>query len=60
MKKIWDSISRWILRWVPSLLGLAWIIFPDPIVGPIDDILVAVLEIVPIITQTVNKIHSNQ
>ena len=58
MKRILELVLQWILRWVPMLLGLAWIIFPDPIVGHIDDILVAGLEITTIIKQTINKFQS--
>ena len=56
MKKIAD----WFLRHLPLILGLAWIIIPDPVIGHIDDILIAVIEIATVTKQTINKFQSIQ
>lgn len=50
LSKNWQTILM--------IIGIAWIILPDPIIGPLDDGLVAFLEILPILTQAINKIRS--
>lgn len=46
------------MQWITLIFGFLWIVLPDPIIGPFDDILIAVLEIAPIIKQTVNEIQN--
>lgn len=50
LSKTWQTIML--------ILGIAWIILPDPVIGPLDDGLVAFLEILPVLTQAIHKIRN--
>lgn len=48
------------MKIILTILGILWIILPDPIIGPFDDALVLAIEVIPVIRQTRKRIQGNQ